>query len=524
MAKPENPAEAPVAARPPRPVQRVRLDGLAREASTREALANAGSSAGVSADEQGAGERARPSVSRPPAAAPLGAEHEDIESEQRAMRELIDEAFGSTAFDATTFDATTSDTARNLEAPGAYLAEDGFDPEVARIEGELSAEHSFSDDDGFEDDDAGRADEVARLEPPVDPRPELAAAGNRSAEPRPGLAWVRRRVSDDSWSPEATNGSTASASRVPKLPVASLERPSTSRVELTPSPVPRVALAPATGAVDISLVPGPHTIGARNLPTLAAQHLLRRAPRRPAAAVTLPPPAGRERAGFTLAHDVRSSKGEIVLGLTIGLGVSLLLAGLGQAYLRGDVVADGASAPAQLESVMLSARPDMPASAAPSSGAVSVSAAAAANPASAGEAASGARPPAAGVVARRRAASDARRPASAAAGNAAPGGSLVLAEASLAEATLAKRTERTPQRATPARARAAQTDPSARASAVSPAAASPAVVSPPPASPAAVPAGAAPSAPALRSPSEPPPASAPMTPAESAGLGLDLPL
>jgi hypothetical protein len=150
--------------------------------------------------------------------------------------------------------------------------------------------------------------------------------------------------------------------------MANLDPPSGARLDLTPSPVPRVALAPATGSVDVSLIPGPHTPGNRNLPTLAAHHLFGGGrPRRPAAAVTQPPPGDlprgrashsrdrRLRSGF--AKDVRSSKREIVLGLMIGLGLSMLLAAVGQAYLTDEVpVAD--AAPPQLESLTLSARPE----------------------------------------------------------------------------------------------------------------------------------------------------------------------
>lgn len=144
-----------------------------------------------------------------------------------------------------------------------------------------------------------------------------------------------------------------------KLPMASLEMPSASRLDLTPSPVPRVALTPATGAVDISLVPGPHA--SRNLPTLAAFHVLGRKPaRRPASAITFPPPrrgsADAPRLGAGLAKDVRSSKREIVLGLAIGLGLSLVLAAAGQAYLREEPVASS-SAP-EVESLALSPTPE----------------------------------------------------------------------------------------------------------------------------------------------------------------------
>jgi hypothetical protein len=471
MAKPENPAEAS-ATRPPRPVQRVRFDALAEHG-----LAEGGSPEQQLAD-----------------ASPEG---------------FDPAAFDPAAFDPAAFDPAAFDTARDLEAPDGYLAEDGFDAEGAHAEGGSGARHSFSEDDGL-DDDAGHGDDAASV--------ASAAARSPNVEPRPGLAWARRHGSGSS-AHEPPNAS-ASGSRVPKVPVASLEMPSTSRLELTPSPVPRVALAPATGALDISLVPGPHTIGSRNLPTVAAQHLLgRRAPRRPAPAVTVPPPSAREsRSPFTLARDVRSSKGEIVLGLTIGLGVSLLLAGLGQAYLRGDVIAEGSGEPA-LESVTLSARPDLaPAGGAPAGSAPEaprngsgVPAGAASRPAASGDAAPGARTAAAGVADGRTAPRDA-----------------VAGDALLARATVGKRTERAPQRATPARAPrprpARRADSGSAASAVDSSAAHPGADLPRAgASSAAVSPGA------LAAPSEPPPAEspragAPLTPAESAGLGLDLSL
>jgi hypothetical protein len=521
MAKPENPAEAPVAARPPRPVQRVRLDALAEEALPEGALADGALPEGHYPNARAVHAGARTPV------APSAARRESLDVERRGVRRRVDHvfdadtfdasAFDTAAFDADTFDAdtldtgsfdaSTFDTARNLEAPDGFLPEEGFGAEGERIDGGLSAEHSFSDEDGPDDADSGAGHFGSDAPASVAP----VAARNASVEPRPGLAWVRRHqpAQDHAGSraPQPGNGSEAAASRVPKLPMASLEMPSSSRLELTPSPVPRVALAPATGAVDISLVPGPHTIGSRNLPTLAAQHLLgRRAPRRPAPAVTLPPPPSREaRSPLTLARDVRSSKGEIVLGLTIGLGVSLLLAGLGQAYLRGDVVADGSSAPAQLESVTLSARPDVaPAGSSETSnngGGVTTSAPAsprASGTASVGTAAVGA------PAGTEHEGSGARRHPGAAVGGAVAGDAVLLAQA-----TLAKRIERTAQRATPARAtrpRNAQRAESALAASADDSAHLPAAASP------------------IALPSEPPPASAPLTPAESAGLGLDLPL
>jgi hypothetical protein len=166
-----------------------------------------------------------------------------------------------------------------------------------------------------------------------------------------------------------------------KLPIANLEPPSGPRLDLTPSPVPRVALAPATGSVDISLVPGPHdhmggghfgggqSWGSRNLPTLAAQHLIGGKQRRPAPAATVPPPgelprqeqlASRDRRLRSgIAKDVRSSKREIVLGLMIGLGLSMLLAAIGQAYLQEERPVAGAQEQPELESLTLSARPEV---------------------------------------------------------------------------------------------------------------------------------------------------------------------
>jgi hypothetical protein len=214
---------------------------------------------------------------------------------------------------------------------------------------------------GRDDYGVGRAEYGARrAEQPNGRRAELAARQLEHGVRRPGAA--------------------------AKLPIANLEPPSGPRLDLTPSPVPRVALAPATGSVDISLVPGPHdhlggghmggghmgggqSWGSRNLPTLAAQHLLGGRQRRPAPAVTLPPPgelprqqvrpASRDRRLRSgIAKDVRSSKREIVLGLMIGLGLSMLLAGIGQAYLAEEQPIADAQRP-ELESLTLSARPEV---------------------------------------------------------------------------------------------------------------------------------------------------------------------
>lgn len=294
-----------------------------------------------------------------------------------------------------------------------------------------------------------------------------AQAGAVSLD-RPGLAWVRPGISTGS----ATRGAV-------EVPVANLEPPSMSRFDLTPSPVPRVALAPATGSVDVSLVPGPHAAGSRNMPTLAAQHLVGRRPRRPAAAaVTVPPPplgARESRMAAGLARDVRSSKGEIVVGLTIGLGVSLLLAGLGQAYLRGEgAIAVEENAASRLEVVTLSARPDVPAGV------------------------TGAAPESSGVeptldvsttAVDREAIDDA-------------------ASLDRSRSESAKRAIPPPPRATPAAKGARRADATGTND---PPLAEDAIAEPSP----------APLSPALPTPA--PPTPAPLTPAESAGLGLELP-
>jgi hypothetical protein len=538
MAKPDNPAEAPVSALPPRPAQRVGLHASPEgNVSVDGRERNVSFDARHSLDEGDSGE---------PRLAGRGG---------RASRELIDDAFDTTRNLAPLY----LEAPAHLEAPDAFLAdsslEDLFEVEGAIIEAEGGGHDDTGHDDtghddtghddfgqdGFSQDDSGLyeghgahddaghdadgayADDATRL------TPGRAAVAPRvpNAEPRPGLAWARR-PGPAALDP-ASGFAAAPSPRVPKFPVANLERPSTSRLELTPSPVPRVALAPATGAVDISLVPGPHTVGSRNLPTLAAQHLVgRRAARRPAPALTVPPPAAREsRAAFTLARDVRSSKGEIVLGLTIGLGVSLLLAGLGQAYLRSDPIAEAPSAPAQLESVTLSARPE----------------AAAANAGAEAAADEGVASGAAGTASARGAATGAERSTPARSRNAAAapkGGSVADDSMVLARAAGPKRSERTPQRATAARAPRSQAAAASNLAsghapidsrgaagspaAVSAAAVSPAAVSPAAVSPAAVSPAAAASAPSLVPPSEPPAAATPLTPAESAGLGLDLPL
>lgn len=482
MAKPENPAEAPVHARPPRLVQRVRL-----EASPEAPLVAQRAEQAMAAEQAMSAEQA------------MAAEHRGSHV-HRAMSER-DEAF---------------DTTRNLEAP-EMLADDDLRDDIddaTQFDVEEVVIEEVADPEGGAYFEAAQSVPVHRdAGYPSEGEPSAGDPnlGYPDVEPRPGLAW-------------ALPGS-ASASRAPRVPVANLERPSTSRVELTPSPVPRVALAPATGAVDISLVPGPHSVGSRNLPTLAAQHLIGRRQRRPAPAVTVPPGAAPSReagAAFALARDVRSSKGEIVLGLTIGLGVSLLLAGLGQAYMRGDVVADQPES--ALESVTLSARPEA-AVQATGSGATSSGAVASPSGAAASEDKTPAQPAVSASI-RAGASSPIQR------GDVSFGGATRGDDSDLLARTVfpgdseraPKRARAVASRAVPSRAVPSRSVPSRAVSShratpseptgipVEAAALSPAVLAPTVLSPAAV------------SPERARAPSAPLTPAQSAGLGLDLPL
>jgi hypothetical protein len=297
-----------------------------------------------------------------------------------------------------------------------------------------------------------------------------------------------------------------------KVPLANLEPPSSARVELTPSPVPRVSLSPATGAVDISLVPGPHMAHSRNLPTLAAQHVLgRRHPRRPAPAVTIPPPGdvtGDPLGPSELAPEVRSSKREVVLGLTIGLGLSMLLAVVGQAYLRDEVVAEAQPTPAEVESITLSARPETDARGAALPGSETPSA----------SAASGARlaPGLPGALSEERgaaptgvASSDGSDTQPAPALAAPPSAPSTDAERLLARAPREAskgRTDRAPRATRDLGGQSAARQSAARARRA------PAIAVEPPAFE------------SEKSLSEAPRDRSPMSPAESAGLGLDLPL
>lgn len=120
------------------------------------------------------------------------------------------------------------------------------------------------------------------------------------------------------------------------LPVVALEKPSTT-LEPTPSPVPRVSLVPAARDGETERADA-GVLNSRNVPTVVARHFAPERPlqRAPAAAVTFPPAraaAREERIARRLAADVRSSKREIVLGLTIGMALAAALGLVGQRYL-----------------------------------------------------------------------------------------------------------------------------------------------------------------------------------------------
>jgi hypothetical protein len=149
--------------------------------------------------------------------------------------------------------------------------------------------------------------------------------------------------------------------RVLDLPMAALEKPS-ALLEPTPSPVPRASLIPATrdGAPDAAQV---GAVNSRSVPTVAARSLAAERPlrRQPAAAVTFPPGRAqpRERVARRLAADVRSSKREIVLGLTIGMALAAALGVIGQRYLARRAPA-GVQAPVVTTAAQLSAVPSAP--------------------------------------------------------------------------------------------------------------------------------------------------------------------
>ncbi len=130
------------------------------------------------------------------------------------------------------------------------------------------------------------------------------------------------------------------------LPVVALEKPSTT-LEPTPSPVPRVSLVPAARDEESERARA-GVINSRNVPTVAARQFAPARPfhRQPAAAVTFPPGRALPREGRIarqLAADVRSSKREIVLGLTIGMALAAALGIVGQRYLGKSVPPRGSA-------------------------------------------------------------------------------------------------------------------------------------------------------------------------------------
>jgi len=120
--------------------------------------------------------------------------------------------------------------------------------------------------------------------------------------------------------------------RLPVVPVAALQAPSPGRTDPTPSPVPRVSLVPPTGRIEGARHALHGASDARNQPTVAAR---RHADAGAAAAHTVPPSDGAPSRGFIrrLIKDLRSSKREVLLGLGIGVGLSFALVRWGQEYL-----------------------------------------------------------------------------------------------------------------------------------------------------------------------------------------------
>jgi hypothetical protein len=404
MAKPETPAEVSERAQPPRPAQRVCSEPAprveqrepARNVVAPNALernAAAVDIAGSNATDLKAVAAARRSLLEG-AADTLVGRHHDLDA-MEALDDLLDRDRLARGRDGVHLrDVRDHGEPGRIFRPhaGHYARSEDADSDDAWSRDARSDERSFDPDTSNDDssDDAGSLDAGSHDE---GARHDRASQGVGEGVPEPerprGGAYLRREdidaallddedVIDDAVQAAqseahsesmafglprvgAVRVGTSAARGAPKVPLATLEQPSSSRLELTPSPVPRVSLTPATGAVDISLVPGPN--GSRNMPTLAAQHVLgRRHQRRPAAAVTLPPPnittAREPGVGMDLARDVRSSRREIVWGLMIGLGLSLVLAGVGQTYLRDPMIADGMTPPTELESITLSARPE----------------------------------------------------------------------------------------------------------------------------------------------------------------------
>jgi hypothetical protein len=130
------------------------------------------------------------------------------------------------------------------------------------------------------------------------------------------------------------SGASDDAVVIAESPQAAFSEPLTHTLDLTPSPIPRASLIPPSGLVDVRQ-PRPISAPERNAPTVAARHLP--APGRVRPAVTAPPLTRlpmESRVARKLVQDVRSSKREITYGLVIGVGLSVLLGVFAKDYLE----------------------------------------------------------------------------------------------------------------------------------------------------------------------------------------------
>ncbi len=168
------------------------------------------------------------------------------------------------------------------------------------------------------------------------PVAESVPGGSRDVRPpRPG---ARAKPSDSSVSQDAVV--------IAELPNAALTEPVTHTLDLTPSPIPRASLTPPTGLADLRQ-PRPISAPERNAPTVAARHLPLQGRVRHAPAVTAPPLTrmpGESHVARKLVQDVRSSKREITYGLVIGVALSVLLGVFAKGYLERPYVDPRAAA------------------------------------------------------------------------------------------------------------------------------------------------------------------------------------
>ena len=172
---------------------------------------------------------------------------------------------------------------------------------------------------------------------------------------------------------------------VPRLPVVTLEKPSSAWPDLTPSPVPRVSLIPPTGRLERAEL----LSGGRHQPTVAPRLRAGGPLPMPTPAVTVPQLTRPSRLGrwARLVRDLRSSKREIALGLGIGIGLSLLLGKLGQTYLESHRRGRAAAIEQWTASALPSPEPRLPAAPAPAAVAAAAPVTAAAAPVAAAAAA-----------------------------------------------------------------------------------------------------------------------------------------